>query len=47
MDAYDICINLGKKNLANIVAIYVRGRELFRPPAISVDVMLTLTLGLV
>jgi len=32
MDAYDRCTNYGGKNLADIVAIYVRGRELFRPP---------------
>jgi len=32
MDAYDRCTNLGKTNLADIVAIYGRGRELFRPP---------------
>jgi hypothetical protein len=32
MDAYDRCTNLGEKNLANIVAIYGQGRELFRPP---------------
>jgi len=32
MDAYDRCTNLGKKNLANSVAIYGRGTELFRPP---------------
>jgi len=32
MDAYDRCTNLGKKNLAHSVAIYGRGRELFRPP---------------
>jgi len=32
MDAYDRCTNLGKKDLADIVAIYGRGRELFRPP---------------
>jgi len=32
MDAYDRCTNLGKKNLANSVAINGRGRELFRPP---------------
>jgi len=31
MDAYDRCTNL-KKNLANGVAIYARGREIFRPP---------------
>jgi hypothetical protein len=31
MDAYDICTNL-EKILADIVAIYGRGRELFRPP---------------
>jgi len=38
---------LRKKNLADIVAMYVRGRELFRPSTISVDVMVTFTLGLV
>jgi hypothetical protein len=32
MDAYDRCTNLEKKYLADIVAIYGRGRELFRPP---------------
>jgi len=32
MDAYDRCTNLGKKNLANSVAIYGRGQELFRLP---------------
>jgi len=32
MDAYDRCTNLGKKNLANSVAICGRGREVFRPP---------------
>jgi hypothetical protein len=32
MDAYDRCTSLGKKNLADIVAIYGRGRELSRPP---------------
>jgi hypothetical protein len=32
MDAYDRCTNLGGKNIADIVAIYGRGRELFRPP---------------
>jgi len=33
MDTYDRCTNLGKKkNLADISAIYGRGRELFRPP---------------
>jgi hypothetical protein len=32
MDVYDRSTNLGKKTLAHIVAIYVRGRELFRPP---------------
>jgi len=31
MDAYDRCTNLGKKYLANSVAIYGRGREIFRP----------------
>jgi len=30
VDAYDRCINLGKKNLADSVAIYAQGRELFR-----------------
>ena len=33
MDAYERCTNLGKKNLAASVAIYGRGRELFRPPS--------------
>jgi len=32
MDTYDRCTNLGKRNRTDIVAIYVRGRELFRPP---------------
>jgi hypothetical protein len=32
MDAYDRWTNLWKKNIADIVAIYGRGRELFRPP---------------
>jgi len=32
MDAYDSCTNSGKKNLADSVAIYDRGQELFRPP---------------
>jgi len=32
MDAYDTCTNLEKKNLADSVASYGRGRELFRPP---------------
>jgi hypothetical protein len=32
MNAYDRCTNLGKKKLADIVAICGRGRELFRPP---------------
>jgi len=32
MDVYERCTNLGKKNLADSVAIYGRGRELFRPP---------------
>jgi hypothetical protein len=31
MDAYDRC-NKKKKNLADSVAIYGRGREIFRPP---------------
>jgi hypothetical protein len=32
MDAYDRCTNLGKKkNPANIIAIYGRGGEIFRP----------------
>jgi len=31
IDSYDRCTNL-EKNLANIVAIYGRGQELFRPP---------------
>jgi len=33
MDAYDRCTTLEKKNLLDIVAIYGRGRKLFRPPA--------------
>jgi len=32
MDAYDRCTKLEKKNLAGVVAIYSRGRKLFRPP---------------
>jgi len=32
MGAYDRYTNLGKKNLADSVAIYGRGREIFRPP---------------
>jgi hypothetical protein len=32
MDSYDRCTNLQKKYLADIVAIYGRGRELFRKP---------------
>jgi len=32
MDAYDRRTNVGKKNLADRVAIYGWGRELFRPP---------------
>jgi len=32
MDAYDRCTNLGKKNLADSVAIYGRDPKLFRPP---------------
>jgi len=35
MDAYDRCTNLGKKNLADIVAIYVRGQGLFRTSTYS------------
>jgi hypothetical protein len=35
MDAYDKCTNLGKKNLADSVATYGRGGELFRPPTYS------------
>jgi len=31
MDVYDRYTNLGKKNLADSVAIYGRGRELLRP----------------
>jgi len=38
MDAYDRCINLGKKNLADCIAIYGRGQELFRPPTYSVTI---------
>jgi len=33
MDAYDRCTNLGKK-FTYSVAIYGRGRELFRPPTL-------------
>jgi len=33
MDAYDRCTNLRGKYLADTVAIYVRGREIFRPPS--------------
>jgi len=36
MDGYDRHSNLGKKNLADIVAIYGRGQELFRPPTYTV-----------
>jgi len=32
MDAYDRSNNLGKQNLADSVAIYGRGRKLFRTP---------------
>jgi hypothetical protein len=32
MDAYDRCNKKKKKNLADSVAIYARGRELFGPP---------------
>jgi len=32
MDAYDRSTNLGEKNLTDIVAIYGRGRGLFKPP---------------
>jgi len=32
MDAYDKFTNLRKINLADIIVIYGRGRELFRPP---------------
>jgi hypothetical protein len=32
MDAYDRCNNLKKKNLADSVAIYGQGTEIFRPP---------------
>jgi len=35
MDTYNRGTNLGKKNLADIVSIYGRGRELFRPPTYS------------
>ena len=35
MDTYDSCTNLGKKNLADSVAIYGRGQELFRPSTYS------------
>jgi hypothetical protein len=31
MNAHDRCTNLGGKNLADIFAIYGRGRELFKP----------------
>jgi len=31
MDVYDRCINLGETNLADIITIYGRGREVFRP----------------
>jgi hypothetical protein len=37
MDAYDICTNVGGKNLAEVFEIYGRGRELFRPPAYALD----------
>jgi hypothetical protein len=39
MDAYDRCTNLGK-NLADIVVIYGRGRELFRPTAYGKEKLL-------
>jgi hypothetical protein len=32
MDAYDRCTNLGKKIIANSVALYGQCQELFRPP---------------
>jgi hypothetical protein len=38
MDPYDKRNNLGKKNLANIVATYGRGRELFRQPTCVLSV---------
>jgi len=39
MNAYDRSTNLEKKNLADSVAIHVRGRELFRPPTHSLAVL--------
>jgi len=44
MDAYDRCTNEGGKNLADSVAIYGRGRELFRPATYINNVSLGLTL---
>jgi hypothetical protein len=41
MDAYDRCSNSGKKNLADSVAIYGRGRELFRPPTYTFWLQIT------
>jgi hypothetical protein len=38
MDAYNRRANLGKKNLADSVAIYGRGRELFIPPTYIVKI---------
>jgi len=32
MDAFERCTNLEKKNLADSIASYGRGREIFRPP---------------
>jgi len=38
MDAYDRRTNVGGKNLAAIIiAIYGRGRELFRPSTYALD----------
>jgi len=43
MDAYDRCTNLGKKNLADGVAIDGRGRELFRAPTYYLTPAFTVT----
>jgi hypothetical protein len=42
MDAYDRCTNLRKKNLADIVAIYGQGQELFRPPTYNLQIIFDL-----
>jgi hypothetical protein len=43
MDAYHRCTNL-EKNLAYIIAIYGRGREIFRPPTYIVIVIIIIKL---